>query len=242
MRPRGFALLALALALGPLAHAGRDDSPIPYDHIGDPRRSRQVRRVVSRPTVWAPTRHEQVRSDLETYDYLLDRLDLTAAILRALGTDDYDIQREDGGAYRIDDLDGAMARMSLVYREREKRVYYGRGKIEGDLLPAVTGSGVILVEFHPEEDGLLDTSAHIWFRADLVPLHLLARPLAPLLHGQIERRIERFIDAAKTVTERVHADPAAVYRRLRDSDEVSPEAVATFRERFLEAPARTGAF
>lgn len=230
-------VLALLLVL-------QDPYAIPYDKVAEGFRER-VKRIREEPTLSVTIDRAEVKSTAEAYDFLLEELPFTAALVRAMGKSKYDIWSEAMVAttpakddaerekrrhtYFLDDKDGMTLKATLVLREPTRWVYYTYGKYSG-----FEGRSVIVVSFEKKGDAL-STEARVYTEVE----DGIARIGAELFSDEMEETIKEkatvFVEAARTVAEAAAADPEKLVRVGKAAKDVDGKILEAFRAKFPQA-------
>ncbi|MBI3270697.1 MAG: hypothetical protein HYZ53_16970 [Planctomycetes bacterium] len=219
--PMLLGLWCVALA-GPLL---AEEVKIPFDKL-DGDYLTQVRRVADGASFTVTLPHEDVKSNLETYDFMLDHLPFTARVVRGLGLGKYVILPQRADMVVLDDKEGLRSRMTLLLRDTGLRVYYTVGVYDGPVLPKMRATAVIVLTYRPTETGALSTDAKIWFRIESPGYRILAAFVKPTARDEVRKKSVVFISAAKTVAERLAADPTGFREQLRGIPLVKAEELA----------------
>ena len=233
MRRRLPALLALGtvLALG-LGLSAEEEYSIPYDQLS-PDQAERVRDVMDTATLSTEFEREEVASSVATYDFLLDRLPLTARMVRALGLGKYVIKSvEDEGCLVLDDREGVKVSMYEVYRGEGLRVYYTKGYYQGPLLPKVRGRGVIALKYSQEGDRIA-TNAKLWFRIDSGIARAMTKVFHPIVLSIVKDKGGVFVVAARQIAGRAAQDPEGLYETLKTSGRFTDEELGEYRSAIL---------
>ncbi len=212
------------------------DQLIPF-HKLDAQYKRKVEDVYYAPTVRLVKDPRQVACDVATFDWVLDRLPLAADLARAMELGDYGVvpNPDEEGALDIDDREGALATIRITYQQEDIRVYLADGTLESRVLPAVDGTGVIVVVYGDAYEGEgIEAELSVFFRLKSNFLHLVTRAFKDTLARELDRRLLRLIDTAMSLAEAIAADPAAVFATLEGIEGVPEETLADYRARFLD--------
>lgn len=178
----------------------------------------------------------RVRSRREIYDFLLDEMPFTGAVVRALGWGDWSIfrdpERPDRDAFHVLDADGMRLRFELVYREPVRRMYVSEGVFPMGILPALRGSTLVVMRAVPEEGGVW-TDAVVYVRVETPFYSGLAKGLRGLVESKVREKSGYFIRAARWVAEEAAQRPADLCRRMAGAKDVEPDVLEEFRRRFV---------
>jgi hypothetical protein len=215
---------------------------IPWDSV-DPDYRDAARRIVERPTLSADIPAEEVRSAPEVYEFLLDRLPFTAAVVRAAGCARYDVWTEEmlgreppadeaeaerwRRTYYLDDGEGMALRAVRIYHEGGLWVYYTYGTYSAPPLPRIAGWSVIRVWYERRGDVLV-TEAQVDVVLGSLPA-AVARAMPDTVRGIIRRKSAVFVDAAKWVAEAARDNPEQVCRIAASAPDVRAGEIEEFR-------------
>lgn len=230
-------LLALGLVAGARADEGPDLArPVPLADVPAALRA-EVGAVTGDPSVACPLPARPVACRPETFAFLLARLPLAARALDALALEEtgrYDIEDRPGGRFRIDDRAGASALCERAVSSAGLLVVVARGRLEVPVLPAVEGTGVIVVRWEPDPaaPGAIRCACRVDFRLASRLLHGLTAPLRRVLAEVLREKLDRLVASAAALAALVDRDPTAVARALERADAPASERAA-FREAFL---------
>lgn len=227
--------LLIALCLWALP-CWSQDQLIPFHKIDAERRS-MVEDVYYAPTVRILKNPEQVDCELTTLTWVLDRLPLASRLAQALDLGDYGVvaNPEEEGAVDIDDREGALATMRVVYQQPDIRVYLANGSLESRALPTVDGTGLIVLYYDEAYEGPgLEAELSVFFRLKSDFLHLVTRAFTDQLERELNRRLVRLIRAALRLAENIEKDPEGVFARLQAVEGVEAAELEAFEEAFLQ--------
>jgi|GEM_PF-2061492 len=220
-------VLTLGLRLG-----GEEEYSIPYDQLS-PDQAERVRDVMDTATLSTEFEREEVPSSVGTYDFLLDRLPLTARMVRALDLGKYVIKSvEDEGCLVLDDREGVKVSMYEVFRGEGLRVYYTKGYYQGPLLPKIRGRGVIALKYAQEGDAIA-TSAKLWFRIDSGVARAMTKVFHPIVMSIAKDKGGLFLVAARQVAGLAAHDPEGFYETLKASGRFTDQELGEYRSEVL---------
>lgn len=180
--------------------------------------------VVVKRTLRRVMTSEPFASSLEGYTFLLDHLPLAARLAAALAIDRYRIEATAPGQFFGDDQSGLTGNFTVAYQATGRRIYYGEGVYVGALLPRMSGRTVMVLEFHPiERQGrpFVETRLTVYLRLEQRPLRYLLKPLLPLVSGLVNRKLSRFLTAARRLSEALAAEPRQTWREVQQSQTLS---------------------
>lgn len=176
----------------------------------------------------APTPFEGTQ---EQYDFLMDHLHITAAIIRALDLGTQVVEPLGQGRVKGDDGDGLTGDLTLVYQDAQKRVFFGRGRFEGFLFFRVAGRAVIVAEQVPEGPGRRTLHLALYVKLDNPFLDVTTHLFSPFFGASLERRISQFLIATATVSRLVREDPLGVLKKVGPA--LRPEEREAYARLFL---------
>jgi hypothetical protein len=238
-------LWLISLLLGLLPQDGNDlRYRIPYGELNE-RHREKLKSVMKNLTTTVPLPLTRVESRSEIYTFLLEELPFTAEVCRALGKASYDVFRDPRvpeekaalekwrGTYFLDDRKGMKLRVERVIAEKERRIFYTYGSYKMSGLPKIRGRSVIVVVWN-ETEGILATEAKVFLQVTTPVFRTLAGIGRGLVEKMVRKKSTLFIQAARWVAEAARKDPAALYEKIRDDENVDPEVRKEFHRRFLQ--------
>jgi hypothetical protein len=235
---RSVASLPLLLLLCLPAAAQAQDSTFEglLDRLPDGLRT-EVSGIVNDPTVTCEVT-ETARCTPRTYRFLLNHLPLSARALSSLGSDEvgsYTIEAREDGTYLIDDHAGATAVAEVIIEEEGLMVIVARGRVELPVIPAIDGTGVIVLRYASDEadPDLMRSTCLVSFRVANDTLHRMTAPFRRTLRRVLGRKLGLLIRSAVTLARSCEERPWDVYRGLRQVEGVQPDELREFREQFL---------
>jgi len=188
------------------------------------------------PPVLVPVR-------MPIYDFLLDHVVLSAALVRQFALGDYRVQRLGAQGYHGEDGQGSEALFDLLYRDSTLRVYYIQGSYHGKVFPLITGKAIVTLtsQTRSGNDGKasLETRIRVYSRLDSPMLATLVKVLRPFLRGVINGKLIGPFLAVQRLGELIAADPEQVYRQAETMVELDKAELETLR--VLLMPARSPA-
>lgn len=170
-----------------------------------------------------------IQVDKALYEFLLERLEVAAAIARNLGLAKYRIRRLAQGFFYGDDGEGARGYIELLYADATSRIYFSQGRYESKLLPAVTGAALVIFSLNPQTPEQDQEGLQIKFQAylkiDQRLLALLAKALRPFLGNVVDRKITKLFLVAGRASERLHHAPQSVYQQLNERRDLDAQTL-----------------
>lgn len=175
-----------------------------------------VSETTSHPTT--SKRLDAVRSYVprELFDFLQDRLDLTARLAKILEVDDYFVEKLEPGLYNIDDREGTVGAFRLVYQDDVDRVYLFNGTHKG-----TEGQAVVFLKNRTfwERGREVQVSIVVVFtRAKGAVTHGLGRILSPFLSDAVADIAARGLIARAKLSELVAREPARVAEAVQQAE------------------------
>jgi len=142
-------------------------------------------------------------------DYLafVDAPDLTAAAARHLGLARYEVQMLGPDVYRADDHDGNRGSYRVLVRDGGRRVILSRGSHSGWIIGTIRGRALSMLDFEARDEQTTQT-IRAWVRIDNAAAAALARALAPLFGGLMDRKLTEGFRVTARVAEWAREHPA----------------------------------
>jgi hypothetical protein len=213
-----------------------DPLSLPLERLAPGARAR-ADRVLQDVAAVVPLEGSVVRSRLDVYDFLLDEMPFTGAVVRAMGRGTWSIFRDADlptpEVFHVHDPDGYRLRFELLWREPHRRLYATTGVFDMGILPALKGSTLILMRQEPVESGVA-TQAVVHVRVDTPFYAGLAKGFRPMVEARVRERAGGFIQAARWVAEEAAERPAELLEAVRGAEGVDPVVLESFRKRLLE--------
>lgn len=207
---------AAALAAGPAAPAP-DWPPVHQlradgDHA--PRFAPLIARVAGKPTVRSVVGPTDTPLPLELVNFLLDRPALAAFIVARRGIAPYRVEMLDARRSTVDDGEGASGVIDMVSRAETVRLYYGEGRHDGRLLPALRAAAVVDLTLEPllgaDCRPVTRTSLRVYVRLRSRVMSGLVKTFRPLLKDAVVRKFGKAFLVADQVGRLMQRDPEGV--------------------------------
>src|SRR5438876_677638 len=167
------------------------------------------------------------------YDFLLDHMVLTAALVRQLALGDYRVHQVGTQGFFGDDGQGSEALFDLLYLAPTQRVYHVQGSHHGKIFSLVTGEAIVLLTAQTRSDnsgkGSVETQMAVYSRLDNPVLATLVKVLQPLLRGAINEKLAGPFLAVHRLGELIAADPEQVYKQAETISELDKAEVDALR-------------
>lgn len=222
-------LLVVLLGLSEFVEA-RDElrGLLPWPELSRDYR-RRVRQVVRNADSRIPLREVRVKSTAAVYEFLFDRLDVAACMVRLLELGPYRVRRTEGGkSFRLKNGVGVELLLTDVYSSRGRRVFYARGFYAGSLLPRLDAQAVIDLRFRPVEEAL-QTGGTLYFQVTDPFYGAVWSVFGPLAEGILHEELAGFVECAQALSEEISRNPRRVYRRMLRSELIGAEDCRAFR-------------
>jgi hypothetical protein len=182
-------------------------------------------------------RSSKYQSTMKVYDYLWDRMPLSATMIRMLEFGTYKISKLPDGSYSLETGTGVTATFWIMDGGEGLKIIYGNGTYRGWLIRSLGGRATAAIGYQPEKDGdktLVKNTLMVFVKVDNVVVDFFIRTFDWLIRLVVRNQIGDASSAAKKLTEAVAQNPAKVYDALRKSPDVSQEELEEFRRTFLE--------
>lgn len=220
------------LLLAACAAAEVDPYLVPWSDLSEEAR-KKIEHVLGDVAAVVPLEGALVKSRPEVYDFLLSELPFTGGVVRELGRGTWDIFRDpakpEPDVFYVVDPSGMKLRFERVHRESERRFYVSRGVFPMGMLPALTGSTLVVMRAAPEGGGVR-TSAVVYVRVETPFYAELAKGTRGLVESQVKDRAGYFIRAARWVAEEAALRPDWLYRQVDGSKHVDQSVLEKFRQ------------
>lgn len=212
----GLFLFFIAFLLG--QGYAEEETPVFPGAVLPPAMPRELREVVEGAGFVAEKRDLVFKGHPKVYEYLLNHLDFTSQLGRALDLSDFVIKQTGTGTYKATTPRGGWAHLKVVYADREKRVVFAQGKY---------ARAVVVLQYASFDRGgesYMENNLYGYVRADNPVLSLLLIPFGGLLN----HRVTEVFTSVTKLSERVYEAPASVYREILTHSELSSENVLEF--------------
>jgi hypothetical protein len=227
--------VAWMLALGACSAVAVDPLSIPLDRL-DADGRRKAEHVLADVAALVPLEGSEVRSRPEVFDFLLDEMPFTGALVSAMGRGRWrifrDPERPDPRVFHVHDPEGYRLRFELLLKEPGRRIYATSGSFDMGLFPALQGATLIVMRHEPTGAGVR-TSAVVHVRVETPFYAELAKGLRPQVEAKVRERSGGFIQAARWVAEEAALRPAALLESARGVAGLDPSILDAFERRLL---------
>jgi len=204
---------------------------LPYSDFPKKADAKKVREVVDHYTLTHSTPEKPFNTTSRTFNFLLDHMPLTTAIMRELDLEKYVITVREDGTMMSDDNDGVVGTFEPVFCTKSRRVLYGDGTFSAGLLGDIRGESVVVIDY--VEDGpavKCATAVYVKVHGFFAPFVRLA---SPIIRGMVSRKSASILTASMALSEKLTTDPDSVYEKIRKSDQITPEDMVEFRKEFV---------
>jgi len=233
-----FTCTALLVALAaPLLFNLRSHAAItiPYSAFPEKEDVKKVKKVLEKYTLTHTTSAKRFKSTSRTFNFLLDHMPLTTAIMRELGLEKYEITRRDDGTMMSDDKDGVVGTFEPVFVSDKRRILYGDGMFSAGLLGDIRGESVVVIDYVEDDSEVkCETAVFVRVHGFLAPFVRLA---SPIIRGMVSRKSASMLTASMTLSEQLTTDPGRVYERICNSEQITPDDLRAFRKEFVREKA-----
>ncbi|MBI3288548.1 MAG: hypothetical protein HYZ74_03410, partial [Elusimicrobia bacterium] len=146
---------------------------------------------------------------LDVANFLLDRPDLTAFILKRRKIAPYRIERQGARRSLADDGEDTRGTVDLVESSNRRRVYYLDGVHRARYLPEIRATAVIVLELREAGKGRTAATLRVWVRLKNRVLSGVVKAVRPFLRETINRKFRRVFSAAERLGLLMSRDPAS---------------------------------
>jgi hypothetical protein len=163
--------------------------------------------------------------DRSVYEFLLDHPALTSNAVRYYKFGGYVVTEISATIFTGKDREGGEATVTLLYQDTTRRVYHLRGSQRGQIIPTITGAGIVMLSYHAARgsDGRegVDTKVTVFSRLDNRFLANLVKLLRPILQGIINNKLTKGVKTVNRMTEFLAREPEEV---SREADKFASDA------------------
>ncbi|MGE4158051.1 MAG: hypothetical protein AB7F75_03015 [Planctomycetota bacterium] len=177
--------------------------------------------------------HRNFTSDMQTYDFLLNRLDFLGLCMRELKIRPYIIKPRGDGSFDFDDTRGIRGVMREWVKGVGRRLFRASVTGRGPLGIEVKAEVLMLLEYSQHAaPGTVQNSLEVFvklggFAGAMAPLIL------PLAGRTFDERIDSVLGGARDLSELISRDPALFLHRVGHSPGIPSDEVLKVR-RFLD--------
>lgn len=213
-----------------------DPYVIPWDALS-PDARRKIEFVLADVAARVPLDGAVVKSREEVYDFLLREMPFTGGVVRELGRGTWEIFRDpvspDPDVFYVVDPAGMRLRFERVHEEPGRRFYVSRGRFDMGVLPALTGSTLVILRTSPAPEGV-KTDAVVYVRVETPFYAGLAKGTRGIVEGQVKERAGYFVKAARWVAEEAASRPDWLHTQVKGSKRVDQDVLEKFRRLLIK--------
>jgi hypothetical protein len=223
--------LGLALVCIPTGVFGAEDISSLLESKGP-----TVKGIITEPSIVRETKLPHLPISPRQIEFLIDHPHATLALahLYAPFLDNYSIEVRPDQVIHIDDPGRLAGDAELIDVRPGRRVYLIAGYY--DVLNMRFNGDMVLMTMYSEQREnaavSVDATAIAYIRINSAFAGAFAWMADFLFPKKVDERIDRFVRAAESIAVAVHKDPAAAYRKLKASGEVSAEELEEFGRTF----------
>lgn len=181
----------------------------------------------------------RLKGSIETFEYLLDRLDVFAAVADEVvpHMKGHKARELSPGVFFANDEEGVYGEIERTFETPGSRFFYGDGGCKV-LFMTYTGSGVAELTFYEmdggENDGVAVVDLHFYAKLDDFTARIMAGLMNVFVPKLLDRKLAMFFDSLDLVMEVVEGAPVEVRDILVAKGVfVDAAAVAEFDRRFV---------
>ena len=174
----------------------------------------------------------------KVYRYLLDRIPLSATLIRLLKFGKYRITESTEGQLLMDNQEGLTMKVWIFHKDEKQLVALAEGAYHSWWTTGIRGRGAIWIQFRPrliKSGPVMENNfvGYIKFRNPVV--EIVAKVADFFLRRMTDREIGRGQSAGRLLAELLAKEPAKGYEAMQKSPEVTPRQVEEFRDYFLRS-------
>lgn len=215
---------------------GRD--PVPWDAIDHPAK-KNAKFVVKNFTIKYQLKDVVFPGNEKIHEYLLDRLPLTARIVRALRLKNYHAEKLADGRIFGTNKNDLEAHITELFKDLRRRVYFVEGRYTGKTFKNLTSSAVMVWDYKNISHGRVSNSATVFVYVDQKHLRAISKILKVFLGRLIKKKLSEVVEVTRVVSLEISKSPLKVYQAMRDISpntrvRFSKEEIDEFNRMFLE--------
>lgn len=201
------------------------------------KKGQRAKEVISKPTIVRVSELTRLPINARQGEFLVDRPHLAMVLARLCDPqlDLYRVRVRPDGLIHIDDPAGLSGDAEIIDAVSGRRIYYITGYF--DVLKIRFNGRMVMKIVYSERAGetpaTSDATTTCYVKVDNTIAGLLKKFMTFLFPKKVDDRINRFATAVRKVAVAVHDDPAAAYKKLTASGEVSQEELREFAGMFL---------
>lgn len=232
-----FAALVILPGCGRQAALARK---IPWDKINSPQKE-NAKLVIKNYTLANPIENLSFEGNVKIYNYMLDRLPLTAKIIRAMRTKEYyAVKTPDGRIHAWNDT-GIDAYITEMYRTENERIYFVTGSFNNKSIKNLTGKAVIIWKYNNEPNNRIHNEADLFIFIDQKPMRSLSKIMRPFIGKLVKRKLAEIVGVTRMVSIFVYTNPKRIYDAMiaeKARAEITDDELKEFYDTFI-APLNT---
>lgn len=221
MRRPFLLVLVLAVVISPSQRGDANDrSGVLPDSLLQGPAARELREVMEGAAFVGEKKGVAFKGHPLVFEYLLNHLDFTSQVARALDLSDYAIVQTGTESYEATTPKGGWARLRVVYADGDKRVVLAQGRY---------GRAVVVLRYASFDRGgewYMVNDLYGYVRADNPLLNVLLGLFSWTLQG----RVERVFSSVAKLSERAYESPTALFEELFAHPELPPDHILEFVE------------
>lgn len=198
----------------------------------NPHYQKKINKILQNPSFTSQIQ-KKLRTTQFIYEYLLNRLPLTAKLLHTLQNSPYQIKKINKNLYAITDQKGAQALVKLIYLNHNQRLYFAYGQLKLPPLPPIYAQGFVHICYQTKDKQTLLAKAKFSIRFENLLLHNLSKTLSQLLKGFIQKKIYQVVQHSQKISEYIHQNPKKIYQQMKKSNAFTPQQRREFKMLFL---------
>ena len=210
---------------------------IPFKSVSKKEHRTRLSNLAKEYTLYRELPPTVIQGNQEQFEFLLDQLDLTTLIVRNLSLGKQKLRRNSPIEWTGDDGEGLSGRMTLVHREKTKRIYLARGRLKGLFFFPIHGRAVIVANRAARDQQTHSLHLTLYVKLDNRFLDVITHVFSPLLSGAVTGRISKFLAATSIASQAIHEDPERIYQIIRNAEELEEERKSQFSSLFLSRAA-----
>jgi hypothetical protein len=192
----------------------------------------RVQRITAEATLAARAEAEPFVGRRAILEFLLDNIEFTTHVTRALRIARYRAWRTPEGLM-VHDGCCALMRLSLVQATSGARVIYARAQYQQKLLPDIYGDAVVMIEYEmkPTEDGrdLVSAAVTSYVKVDSGVVAALVKVASAAAADKAALESRRLVRNFARVSRAIEEDPAKVFDEVRRDPGVPQAELERFR-------------
>jgi hypothetical protein len=192
----------------------------------------RLQEITSEATLAARAETEPFVGRRAIFEFLLDNIEFTTHVTRALRLARYRAWRTAEGLM-VDDGWGALMRVSLVQATSGARVIYARAQYQQRLLPDVHGDAVVMIEYDmkPTDDGrdLVSAAVTSYVKVDSGVVAALVKLAGAAAADKAALESRRLVRNFARVSRAIEENPAKVFDEVRRDPGVPQAELEAFR-------------